>query len=434
MRKLFTLFVILCLGAAGTAYGWLWYRTGQAADQLVAAMRPFADADYERVYVWPRGEVGVQELTIRPHALGETFLVESVGVRATHLPQLLETLRTLQRREMPEHIGLELRGLHMDLNGPLMTMVDDYAAQAAAEDPNLQLVNRVCGDLPPGTGSALRRLGYHALVSDISVDLERRESGFSMRMESETRDMARATMELRLRQGAEFQRDPSAVQLLEAHGNYHDLGFQGRLNRYCAQFHGDDPQAYLQAYVNDAAELLRKQLGLRLSPELREAYLRMLQPGASGSLSVRPAQPLVLAHLAWYKPADALALLQPELFVGGESVSLGGLLDQAPPSPAELAAAHSARKRAEQARREEQAGEQTTPAAETAPRFQATAVEELPRLVGRHAQVELRSGERREGVIEAVTERRLRLRRRLGSGSYTYPVELDQITALDVYR
>lgn len=210
---------------------------------------------------------------------------------------------------------------------------------------------------------------------------------------------------------------PQSVRLVVRDG-----GFMRRLSAYCSQQADRTEQRWSQAATQDWRAALA-QHGIVPGQELLQLYENWMENGGELALSLQQQdEDLSYSSLLQGTPDQAIQALGVQLAYNGASVpSLSVALDRdklarslAPPAPAPAATPK-------------------TPAAPPEPAYRDTPVAQAVGWVGRMVKVTT-AGKTLEGRLDQVDDNTLQVAQNVQGGVVEYPVAMDQVTALQVWR
>ena len=177
-------------------------KAAEDLDALLTQARPFVDIEYEQVVATIRGELRVEDVTIRLPQFDDALTVESVGVLTPGFLFLLGFDR--QELEFPEYLGLALTGLRAERRCRFHAH-----ARRAARDASCRDRADAGGSLRGHYGTtpaALKRLGYHEVVMDLHASLRTEATRFVVVLGAQIEQMYELDVEFTL-DGA----DPTAM-------------------------------------------------------------------------------------------------------------------------------------------------------------------------------------------------------------------------------
>ncbi|TCK04940.1 hypothetical protein [Marinobacterium mangrovicola] len=484
MRKLATwlfLLVLLLALALGGMYGFYWYQVKTFVDDLAVQVSGQATIEYDSIYADPRGEVGVDGLSVTLNQLGTRIPVESIRVRSDDPFFFFNPQGRIESGDWPGRLSLVVKQAEVGLDSGLIKSVEQQAAMAAEMNPLAVSPEALaCGDLQQLGVSAMREMGYSRLKSDVvlALDVDRYNRRITLNSDFSANTLGSSTVELEFSVASD---DLAPAQLLAANPrlrklevSYQDGGYNTRRNRYCAEQSGVEVDAYLAEH----RRLMERNLlaaGVDLPELLWDVYSGINQPGGNVMLTMRPPGglgPEIMAALG--SPADMIERLNLALRLNGQPVAINSIdwgriqVDPVPlPSEEEATSAAEAVAAVEEVAEPEEAVELAS-AAETevaveseaeevleeiveendlfagmpkrAPkpepkRYRPTELSQLAALQGRPVRVKTDLGNRLEGrIVEVENGDTLLIEQRLDRGIITYPLEFQQIRSAEVYR
>ena len=459
--------LLLCGIAYAGLKGYIYYQVKNGLDHAIAMAGPFADIRYHGIDSSLTGSVTVRD--VRVHTFGDDVQLAAVRLGTPNLMYLLATLSELQRGTPPDFLELQLRGLSLDLQGPLMNL-----AQTAMQSkvPRLPASFPCAGQIAFGP-AAWRAMGYQTLRSDVYLRIDLDKDARTVRLQGDwkTADMGemRFTTELaRIDPTVQHAPDAQNALLRSLTLDYTDHSYYKRLVAYCAARDKTDRNGFIASLVNANATYYMYSWGVVPGADLRRAYGEFLRNPQSFSVVARPATPVELALLSQYSPDDLVALLDLRAVVNGHGVEssqvayrpeLLGQYAPVPPQPAphSLPPAPAAKPvpqsaPAQTARSSGSAPIQTRAAAPKAPTatvqpraavqrtprevefaYKPVPANRLDRYVGRYVRVYTAEGSAREGVLNAVRDSDVVVERRMYGGSMAVPVPLSSIQRIEVW-
>ncbi len=438
--------IVLAIGVAlGGLKLYLHYEARSVVEEAIENAPPVLDIRYGGVSAGLDGTIGVNDLTVSPRTVNDEVQIERLEIRTSGVGFLLRRSERLRKGELPERMGLLLRGISLDLNGALVAAWQ----RSLEEHPKLIRDSALdCGDVHFIGPEQYRAMGYSRLVSDLAVSYELlpRSTEARVQLEASTRDAAYVAMELVIAGVG----SPTVLGLMQSKPRISELTFRyvddsyvQRLNRLCAQRRGLGVEGYITAQVKRSDAAYARAWGLVPGPGLREAYKHFLtQPGEvivrahpSGGLD-----PLALSH---FGPSDWVDLLNLTLTVNKQPVSdlsmrapTAAELKSAPEGPGLLSSLPQLPALSPGGK--EEASDKAAPVARRAaparPIFKYQSVEpaELKDYIGKQVRIATRDHRRREGRLTSVDRGVATLRRRMHGGEMTVRVPLDGVKRAEV--
>jgi hypothetical protein len=421
MRRLLVALVLAPALAFGASQAYLWYKVKNAADDIAAAVAPVLELKYTGIHASLRGEVGLKGLTLRPRGIGDEIRVQAVLFRAEDLTSLLAIDEQLRAGQLPRTAALSIVGLEVDTDGALADMLSTFA-NASANQPLMPLEG--CGGQPVGLRE-LGLMGYDEVSTDIRMSYEMLSANrLTMNFSADTRQMARIDVDLSMSGDG---LDRGIRELATAHPRlervalrYVDEGYNQRMMGLCRSRSGLSEQAAIDQQL-ELVRFLLVELGVDPSEPIMQALGRFFQSSGSIRLVMNPADPLTPDGLQHYTPDQVIRMLQPELTINGQSLTISPLDEQ------QRLAALGARERSHPPTA-------SRDSADERPRYRVVALSALPGQVGWPVRLKLRSGNVVDGHLEAIEGSNLVLERRIARGSYSYPIPLADIAGAEVYR
>ncbi len=480
MRKLAIRFFMLILLLAlllGGMYGFYWYQVKSFVDDLSVQVSGQAQIEYDAIYADPRGEVGIDGVTITLNQDGTRIPVESVRVRSDDPLFFFDPQGRIDSGDWPAHLSLAIKQAQVSLDSGLVKTLEQQASAAAEMDPLAVSPDALaCGDVQQLDVAAMRGMGYSRLSSDfvLGLDVDRYNQRITLNTDFSANGIGNSTVELEFSVASD---DLAPAQLLAANPrlrklevSYQDGGYNARRNRFCAEQAGVEVDAY-RAEHRRLMEQWLLSAGVDLPELLWDVYMGINEPKGSLRLTIRPPGglgPEVMAAMG--APAQLIERLNLAVRLNGQPVAINSIdwasIQVAPvPLPSEkgaqgdeesLASAaeevlDSVAESSDDAASEEVAVEPEPesaveendlfvgmPKREPEPepkRYQLTELSLLGSMKGEPVRVKTDLGNRFEGVIvEVQGGNTLLIEQRVDRGVITYPLEFQQIRSAEVYR
>jgi hypothetical protein len=305
MRNLLVSAVVLGVGGFFGAKYYIQHKVGRDLDTLLVQARPFVDVSYGEVVATIRGELRVEDVTIRMAKFDDELTIESVGVLTPGFLFLLGFDR--DDLELPKYLGVRLEGLRASADADFMRTFDElHEAQAAAIE--LTPADR-CASTYGLTPAALKRLGYHEIVMDFDASFRTVEGRLVMGFGAALEDMYEFDAEITL----EGATDPMAMArgarplLVGGRLDYFDRSLNERIVKHCAdqQVTRDD---VIAAQVREIQAMALRS-GVGLDEMLIGPYTDFLLGKPRFTLISAPPKPVDLTRVSLYKPSDVPNLL-----------------------------------------------------------------------------------------------------------------------------
>ena len=305
MRNLLVAVVVIGVGVYFGAKFYVQYKAGQDLDAVLTQVKPFVDVEYDAVVATMSGELRVEGVTIRMPQFGDAVTVESVGVQT---PGFLYLFGFDKRDlEFPERLGIAFEGIRVSADADFMHKLDDLrAAQPVAVE--LTPAEK-CASTSGFTPAMLKRLGYHEIVSNLTMRFRRAADRLVVEFGVDVKDMYDVDVELTL----EGLADPTAMVrgarplLVGGRLDYVDHSLNERIMKHCAE-QQVTPEDVLAVQLREAHELARE-AGMELDELIMQPYTDFLLGKQRFTLTSQPSRPVDLTRLSLYKPSDVPNLL-----------------------------------------------------------------------------------------------------------------------------
>jgi hypothetical protein len=305
MRNLLVAIVVIGVGGYFGAKFFVQYKAARDLDAVIAQARPFVDMEYESVVATLGGELRVEGITIHMPRFDDAFTIDSVGV---HTPGFLFLLGFDKGElELPDHLGLELKGMRASVDADFMHTLDDYRA-AQRDAIELTPADRCAGTYGL-TPVSLKRLGYHELVVDFNASFRREADKLVMELGAHVEN----AYEFDLTATFDGMSDPTELArgarplLVGGRIDYIDKSLNSRIMKYCAEQQvtaGDVIAAQLREI-----ETLARDNGMELDAMITQPYTDFLLGKQRFTIMAEPTRPVDLTRISLYKPSDVPNLL-----------------------------------------------------------------------------------------------------------------------------
>lgn len=438
MRKIIYILLIPAL-LYGAVKGLLWYQVKSRMDQLVEQAGMFAEVSYDGIHTSVLGEVGVNNLIIKPRMANDQIAIDAVRVSAPDILYFLSAAYRLHERKMPERFGVAFEKIRVDLNGQLIRMMSQMQQQAPAQRrPSVleRLDALGCGEVGSFGLDDVIRMGYDEVVLDLAMNMKYEETSnrFTIDMDVRDRDIYRVTASM------DFDMDLNSLQVNPAaapqpnitHANlqYTDSGYHKLRNAFCAKQNNSS----VEAYVDRTISMLNGELGTRLPQNIDKALRGYLTNGGRISLTIKPDDPAALSGLHLYSAKDAMALLGMTIKINGVTLT-GDTIPWDGQLEADAVVHTDAVQQPTTAEPPPQPAPATRPPqqiAEPAGGYQTVDTGELHKYLNRQIRVATRSGKQRSGRLNLLEDDVAYIEMELRGHSLTFPVKLAEITQAEL--
>lgn len=394
----------------------IYRNTKSSLEQLTAMAAPFMGIRYDGIGSSLGGAIHISNVKLQPNSLNDVIRIKNIEIQTPGLGFLLSGSSDLKEGNYPENMRITLEGVAVDMDGPMMGMLDKLLEADVAEHSMAH-----CGGQAVGPG-LYRKIGYNTLVSDIRIgyELEKKSGRLHVRTEWNTEDMSLFNADLifagvpaSAREAAQF-----SPRMTEAKAYYKDLAYTDRLKRYCASASNISVEDYINAEVNQVNSSFTQQWGFVPGPGLREAYRQFLTTPGEVRFEMRSSEGIDPASMKLFRPEDMLAMLNATLTVNGTPVP--DLSFQLKPKTVAKGSVVGTEKNAGEERSPQKSG------------YQVVRSADLGKHIGRQIRIREKRAAVREGVLAEVTPTTLTLERRYGGGAMTFNVSIIQIEKVEV--
>lgn len=298
----------------------LWLSVRAVMNDAITQLAPLMDISYGGISSSFDGRVGLNKVEIRIPALQDSVRVASAELKFHGLGELLRFKERLAEGKFPEQLVINLKGLALDVHGPLMVQVYDQPAERSV----LTAMSEVaCGKVSSIGTSELLDMGYRTFETDaeFSYQFQPAAQRLSFNLASATHDMAEMRVGMTLVNMSEKPGDlianPPRLALVTV--EIDDNQYQRKVQDYCAGKLGQDREHYLQTAVEKIDQVLRSQR-IVLDPPVLAAYAGYLSDPQSLRLELNPTEGMTWDGLQFFAAKDVLAMLRPVLSINQKQV------------------------------------------------------------------------------------------------------------------
>jgi len=318
---LVALFALAALAYGGTK-AYLYFKIKNAWNSIAETAAPYAELKRGGITSSLTGAAGVTDVEIILNDTSESIRIDRIEVLVPNIRYLLKadraadgvrggpmmvngTSRTVP--DLPRFIGVNVSGVHIDLNSAYMMDLDRHSREAAAQNGALETG---CGDITHFGTTQYREMGYDTIKMDMKLlfypDLANRSFSFKL-------DTGVAQM-FRLETDADFAMPEAqgyaapTPRLANLKLVYKDESLQKRIGDLCRKHGTPDVKTFREGQVT-AFQTQMRAMGIELTPEMIATYMKFLERPGSLTITSGPASPVDLAALKLYKAADVPALL-----------------------------------------------------------------------------------------------------------------------------
>lgn len=278
-------------------------------------LAPVVNISYDGITSSFDGRVGLENVTIAIPAAGDKVQIAHAELKFNGLSELLRFKERLAERKLPEQMAVNIKGLSIDVFGPLAQAFYQPPAQT---DIFSALNSVACGDVKNIGANELLDMGYRTLETDgeFSYLLEPFAQKLTFNLNSDTRDMGTMQVSLSLANmsdnPADLRGNPPRIKRLSV--ELSDNEYQRKLQTYCAAKMGLTVDAYRKVAVTKIDKSLRQQR-VALHQSVLDAYARYLADPQSLRVELEPTEGMVWDGLQFFEAKDALSMMRPVVMV-----------------------------------------------------------------------------------------------------------------------
>jgi hypothetical protein len=305
MRNLLVAVAVIGVGGYFGTKLYIQHKAAQDLDALLEQARPFVDIEYGQVVATIRGELRVEDVTIRMPKFHDELKIDSAGVLTPGFLFLLGFDRN--KLEFPEYLGVELTGLRASADADFMRQLDElHAVETAAVE--LTAADR-CANTYGLTPAALKQLGYDEVVVDFKVGFRTVAGQLVMDIGAAIEDMYDVDLTVTL----DGVTDPAAMargarpMLVAGRLDYVDRSLNERIVKRCAEL--DVTRDDVVAAQIREIQAVAREAGMELDAMLLEPYTDFLLGKRRFTVTSAPPRPVDLTRVSLYKPSDVPNLL-----------------------------------------------------------------------------------------------------------------------------
>jgi hypothetical protein len=431
--------IVFSMIGVGVAYsgvkGYIYYKVKNQVDQMVVVARPFADIEYGSIGSDLQGRVMLDDLVLYPRGINDTVKVDRLTVITPGLEFLLSGSESLKQGEIPEHMGLALTGIHLDLNGRLTEMLEQMEAAQLGYGPADGIACSLSSNFMT---TQYRELGLKELVFDTAFRFEHGDSASQLRLKMDYNMRGMEALEIVITMDgvghSVMGLAMGSPQLQRVSMNWRpDAAFTHKTLDYCAGQQGMDVPTYIDGLFGQSDEDYAEDLGFVPGPGIRAAMKELMQNAGELNLVAQPASSLDLKSVYLYKPEDWPDLFGLIVKVNGKEVTdLSFTLPDIDPSQGDEQSADFSfpafdflGQQEQPVQAQSQKKPKVAPARSSRPRYRIVPRGEVNTLVGRSVRILTADGKRRSGRVLNISNGVISLEMRMHAGtmSTTVPVK-----------
>ena len=367
----------------------LWLSVRAVMDDAIKQLSPIMQISYGSITSSFDGRVGLNNVEIRVPALDDRVRVANAELKFHGLGELLRFKERLAEGKFPEQMAVSLKGLALDVHGPLMVQLYDQPAERSVFTAMSEVA---CGKVSSIGTAELLEMGYRTLATDaeFAYQFQPGAQTLSFKLTSDTQDMVQMRIGMTLANMSEKPGDlivnPPRLSIVTV--ELDDNQYQRKVQDYCAGKLSQDRERYLQTAIEKLDQVLRSQR-IVLDPSVLAAYAGYLKDPQSLRLELNPTEGMEWDGLQFYAAKDVLAMLRPVLSINHQQIE-----------PLSFAWLNSETE--EHANEAVSAKAETPQAAVQDPHIEYVAVSELANYAGKRVQLITFDGQGYSGVLRKV--------------------------------
>lgn len=427
-----TLFIVAVVAAAiyGAFRIYLDNKYTKMVDEVVNQAALFANVTYRDVSVEMNGEVVITDLSIRAHALPEEiFTVDKITFVTPGIQYIMTSGNKLQRGEMPDKVGVRIKGIHMSLFSELLDKWGD-AVKVMNREIN-RYVTPVCNGVAYFGPAHYKELGYEELVIDVYFGYEFKNNKFYITADFGAQDMGSWAVVMTI--GGISGPNVRSVMMAQAPEfsrieiSYYDDSYTSRVLDYCARASAMSRENYIEAELTQTDKYYDVILGVIPGAQIKKAFRTYLKEPNEIRLSMNPAPNFNPQTIYAYNPVDLPSLLNMSLLVNNQPVALDiKITDKKYLTFDDIFAGKAGTGTGASARKRKRAYEAPKAA------YQSVSIAELGTHVGKRARIQTSEGNTRKGWIKSVSDHEVILERYVMGGEVENIVKVSSISSAEV--
>ena len=305
MRNLVVATVLFAVAGYFGAKYYVQQKVAREIDTAIRQMRPFADVSYSNVVATMDGQIKIEGVTVRLAQFQDELTIDSLNVLTPGFLFLLG-FESEGRFELPEQLGVEVKGARSPVDADFMEEMERMRGQATTRE--LTAADH-CASTYGMTSAALKKFGYYEMNADFHAVFRREAGNVKMDIGAHLAEMYDFDLTLTL----SGITDPTALArgarplLVDARLDYVDRSLNGRILAHCAdqQITADE---VIAAQVVEI-ETLARESGMELDAMLIQPYTEFLRGKQRFTVTSQPNKPVDLTQIGLYKPSDVPNLL-----------------------------------------------------------------------------------------------------------------------------
>ncbi len=324
MKK--TIIALLIIGISGFALlqGSLWYFTQQFVDQQVYKAKPFAQISYKEIETSMQGSAIVKGVRFFIPAINETIFIKSVEFKAPDVFTFLLLNRKIEQQQIPESLKLIISNAAINLNGPVMNMIDNPDIEPSAIEAFSTLA---CGDINRMGSRPLSKMGYEMINNNITLEYQfyPEKKRINYTASNHVEDMSIITIRGELSDVSDIKSfsgktlKPGKISL-----EIQDDSYIKRKNDFCALQEKYSVNEYITEHVRQVGEYLGV-YGIEVEVDILDAYKKLLKTMGTVRFDadLKPLSETIsyAEELKTFAPNDIIQFIRLKLYVNDKRIN-----------------------------------------------------------------------------------------------------------------
>ncbi len=324
MKK--TIIALLIIGISGFALlqGSLWYFTQQFVDQQVYKAKPFAQISYKEIETSMQGSAIVKGVRFFIPAINETIFIKSIEFIAPDVFTFLMLNSKTEQQQIPESLKLIISNAAINLNGPVMNMIDNPDIEPSAIEAFSTLA---CGDINRMGSRSLSKMGYEIINNNITLEYQfyPQKKRLNYTISNHIEDMSIITISGELSNVSNIKSfsgktlKPGKISL-----EIQDDSYIKRKNDFCALQEKYSVNEYITEHVRQVGEYLGV-YGIEVEVDLLDAYKKLLKTTGTVRFDadLKPLSETIsyAEELKTFAPNDIIQFIRLKLYVNDKRIN-----------------------------------------------------------------------------------------------------------------
>lgn len=328
MKKLLLILVVGLVVATGASYFGLQWKVKQTVDEFFEGLF-FVDASYGEVTIGLDGQIKLSDIDLYVPATQMSVTVGSVGVETGSLLETLQFDRNIDSGKLPAALKLNISSFSMDIDSQFIDAMD-VAYQAGTIE---QMLSLGCGRKTSIGPKELFDMGLRNLTFDLSMgyDFDAPSDEFVSTVDFYLDGIGHIVMDqtfmglggiMENYASAITGFDPTSVTAVDMSFQYVDLGYNAKMQDYCAKLSGMDKAEWIVLNRSMVAAAIDG-FDLETDFDVIKLYADLMDERSRFNLNLRPLPGFNAADLQFYEISKLIELLDLKLIVNNESVDVG---------------------------------------------------------------------------------------------------------------